>query len=133
MSIPNKKDLENNHDIRVMVNAFYAKVQKDAFIGPIFNERIQDNWETHLEKMYTFWQSVLFHDGSYHGRPFPPHASLGLKPAHFERWLELFNQNMDDLFEGEVSNLAKQRALTMALVFAAKIKTLEGTNKIPLP
>lgn len=132
MSTNTTQDIASNQDIKQMVDSFYDRVRNDNLIGPIFIEKIENNWQAHLDKMYTFWQSVLFHDGSYNGRPFPPHAAMQLKTEHFERWLLLFNQNIDSLFAGKNCELAKNRALNMALVFATKIKALEGSQRIPL-
>lgn len=68
------KAINTLDDIKLLVNTFYARVQKDELIGPIFNEKIQNRWDEHLAKMYTFWQTVLLDDHTYFGRPFPPHA-----------------------------------------------------------
>ena len=40
-----------------MVNTFYDKIKEDELLGPIFNERIQDRWASHLETMYKFWEN----------------------------------------------------------------------------
>ena len=63
------KDIETREDIIQMVNTFYSRVQKDELLGPIFNGKIQDRWETHLNTMYNFWSNILLGDNSYHGRP----------------------------------------------------------------
>ena len=108
-------------DIKLLVDAFYHKVKEDELLGPIFNERIQDRWPIHLEKMYRFWQTVLLEEYTYNGRPFPPHAQLPVGPEHFTRWLALFTQTVDELFSGEKAREAKWRADKMATIFMAKI------------
>lgn len=116
-----KKDIENLDDIKNLVDTFYGKVRKDELIGPIFDERIQDRWPEHLNKMYAFWQTVLLGPHTYFGSPFPPHANLPVEAEHFERWLSLFAETIQDLFEGEVAKEAMWRANKMATMFQFKI------------
>lgn len=119
-------------DIKLLVNTFYAKVQKDDLIGPIFNGIIQDRWQEHLGKMYTFWQTVLLDQHTYSGRPFPPHAVLPVKAEHFQRWMMLFTQTLDELFEGEKAAEAKLRGEKMATMFLSKIQYFRDINQKPL-
>ncbi len=118
----NKKDINGIEDIKLFVNSFYTDIQKDHLLGPIFNGVIQDRWETHLETMYRFWQTILFDQHTYHGRPFPPHAKLPIDKNHFEHWLLLFRATIDRLFEGPVAEEAKSRAEKMALLFQIKLE-----------
>lgn len=119
--MPEKKDILSLEDVKLLVDRFYEKVRKDALIGPIFDERIQDRWPQHLEKMYTFWQTVLLGEHTYYGSPFPPHAQLPVSKIHFERWLDLFAQTLSELFSGEVAAEALWRANKMAEMFQYKI------------
>ncbi len=116
-----KKDLLNLDDIRNLVDSFYGKVRSDELLAPIFNERIQDRWPVHLEKMYRFWQTVLLGEHTYTGSPFPPHASLPVDKSHFEQWLKLFRQTLDEQFSGEKAKEAKWRADKMAEMFLLRI------------
>jgi len=117
-----KKDILSLEDIKLLVDTFYDKVRKDELIGPVFNDRIQDRWPQHLAKMYTFWQTVLLGEHTYFGSPFPPHAQLTVKKEHFEIWLALFSQTLDELFSGEISKEALWRANKMAEMFQYKIQ-----------
>ena len=116
-----KKDLLNLDDIRNLVDSFYGKVRSDELLAPIFNERIRDNWPVHLEKMYRFWQTVLLGEHTYTGSPFPPHANLPVDKTHFEQWLKLFRQTLDEQFSGEKAKEAKWRADKMAEMFLLRI------------
>ncbi len=49
-----KKDVIQMDDVKILVDSFYGKVQKDALLKNIFNTIIQDRWAAHMEKMYTF-------------------------------------------------------------------------------
>lgn len=115
------KDIATLEDIQFLVNTFYGKVQEDDLIGPVFNEKIQDNWPVHLEKMYRFWQTVLLDAHTYSGAPFAPHAFLPINQQHFERWLQLFKETILSHFEGTKANEAIWRAEKMAEMFQHKI------------
>jgi hemoglobin len=117
-----KKDILNEDDIKQFVDSFYGKVKIDDLLGPVFNERIKDKWPQHLQKLYSFWSTVLLGQNNYQGSPFPPHAQLPVDHSHFDRWLNLFNQTIDELFEGEKATEAKWRASKMAELFEIKIE-----------
>jgi hemoglobin len=76
-------------EISDLVDRFYAKVQADPVIGPVFNEAI-DDWPAHLTLLKSFWSSVLLATAGYKGNPMMTHLQLPLEEAHFQRWLELF-------------------------------------------
>ena len=122
------KDIETIEDIKLLVNTFYGRVQKDELIGPIFNEKLEGKWIHHLEKMYSFWQTILLEEYTYKGKPFPPHAHLPVGDFHFERWKEVFNKTVDELFKGKVADEAKWRAERMAAVFLSKIEFIRNNN-----
>ena len=114
-------DITTLEDIKLLVDTFYSKVQKDEFIGPIFNEKIGDRWPEHLEKMYRFWQTILLEVHTYSGSPFPPHKQLPVAKEHFDRWMEIFTTTTDELFDGVIAEEAKLRAKNMAEMFNYKI------------
>lgn len=115
------KELLNLEQIKQLVDAFYEKVRQDAMLADIFDAQIGDHWPEHLEKMYRFWQTVLLGEHTYTGSPFAPHARLPLEKRHFDRWLLLFYQTLDEHFEGEKAGEAKWRAEKMAEMFQHKI------------
>ena len=114
-------DIRNLEDIKLLVDTFYSTVQKDAFIGPIFNDKIGNRWPEHLEKMYRFWQTILLDTHSYSGSPFPPHKQLPVEKEHFDRWMEIFTATTDSLYVGPIADEAKYRAMNMAAMFNYKI------------
>jgi hemoglobin len=115
------QDISNLEDIKLLVDTFYTKVQKDDLIGPIFNEKMVGRWPEHLEKMYRFWQTILLEEHTYSGSPFPPHKHLPINQAHFDRWMDLFTTSIDALFAGKIAEEAKVRAANMAYMFNYKI------------
>ena len=76
-------------------------------LSTIFNDHSQVNWDTHLPRMYNFWNSVLLYKGDYKGSPFQKHANLPINKEHFNEWLSLFNKNLDEKFEGKMTEEAK--------------------------
>ena len=116
-----KKELMTLDDVKTLVDRFYGKVRSDELLAPIFNERIQDRWPEHLEKMYRFWQTVLLGEHTYMGSPFPPHANLPVDKSHFDQWLKLFKETLDEFFRGATANEAKWRADKMAEMFQLRL------------
>jgi len=121
-----KDDIKNREDVTLMVNSFYDKVFKDELLAPHF---IHINFENHLPRMVDFWCFTILDEGSFRGNIFDKHAPLKIDETHFKRWLSLFHQTLDELFEGELSNKAKQRADIIGYTFASKMKTLNQTEE----
>ncbi len=127
-----KKDIQNIEDIKTMVDEFYGKIREDALLGPIFNNIIQNRWNEHLPKMYSFWETVLLGNHTYYGSPFSPHAQMPLEKEHFNHWLLLFSETLTENFEGEKANEALWRAEKMAEMFQFKIQHIKNSNSKPI-
>lgn len=126
------KNIASIEDIKLLVDDFYGRVRKDDLLADIFNGVIGNRWPKHLEKMYTFWQTILLQEHTYYGSPFPPHAQLPIEKEHFERWLKLFHQTLDDHFDGEIAEEAKWRSQRMAEMFMFKINYHKNNQTNPL-
>lgn len=97
--------------IEQIVRSFYTKVRADPELGPVFANKIGDDWEPHLAKMFDFWSSVTRMTGRYRGKPNAVHSRLkGVEPEHFLRWLILFRETARDLCAPEVSAIFIDRA-----------------------
>ena len=120
-----KRDIKDRADIQQLVDTFYTKVRADETIGYLFNDVARVNWEVHLPRMYDFWENSLFYTGNYTGNPMEIHKHLHrviqLTAEHFTQWTHLFTSTVDELFEGEKATLAKQRAISIAVVMQIKI------------
>jgi hemoglobin len=116
-----KKLIEASDDVKKLVDEFYKKVNADTLLSPVFNSEALVDWGSHLEKMYAFWGMQLIGSRDYEGRPFPPHAELNINAKHFERWLQLFIETVDEHFTGEAAETAKQKAKNIAAVFQHKL------------
>ena len=115
------KEITDIEDVKFLVNTFYDKIRVDSLLGGIFNAILEGKWDKHLPIMYRFWQTVLLKEHTYQGSPFRPHAKLPVEKAHFDRWLSLWHETLDENFEGEGVVLAKKQAGVMAEMFMHKI------------
>jgi hemoglobin len=109
-------DIENRQDIDTLLKAFYAKALTDGVIGYIFTIAKLD-LEHHLPIITDFWDSMLFGKKDYQLRGRNPmqvhvdlHQKTELTAEHFERWLKLWAETVDELFTGERANMIKIRA-----------------------
>ena len=120
------KDIVSQQDIQVLVNSFYDKV-KTSEIGFFFEEIAKVNWEKHLPKMYIFWESVLFatvkFDGNPMGAHFPINEIIPMEKKHFEAWLKLWKETVDENFSGEIAESAKNKAENIAKLMSFKMET----------
>jgi hemoglobin len=80
-----------------LVETFYARIQADHLLGPIFTARITD-WPLHLDRMKAFWRSILHSSGEFAGNPMAKHLAIpGIQRDHFAHWLDLFYAALRDL------------------------------------
>jgi hemoglobin len=121
-----KPDIESRKEIKALVDQFYDKVKQDPLLGPVFDHV---DWNKHLPVMYNFWSSLLFGDQSYRGNPFEKHIPLKIQAQHFEKWLELFIETVDENFSGEKADDVKGRAENIARLFQFKLGVVPA--KIP--
>ncbi|WP_114782002.1 group III truncated hemoglobin [Botryobacter ruber] len=124
-----KKDIENEADIRLLVDTFYDKVNADDLLSPVFNDFAAVDWQHHLPVMYSFWSSILFGSTAYKGRPFPKHLRLPIEPQHFSRWIQLFEATVSELFSGEKAGEAKVKARSIAQLFQMKMGFINVISK----
>ena len=121
-----KNDIQNREDVNLVVTTFYDKIRKDALLSPIFNERIT-HWDKHLAHLTDFWESSLFFVNKYKGNPLEKHIQVDtaikntINEQHFGVWLNYWIQTLDELFEGEKVNIAKNRARKMGTFIYIKL------------
>lgn len=87
-------------------------------LGPEFSHV---NWSHHLPVMYSFWCSMLLGEQSYRGNPLQRHMALPIGAEHFNRWLLLFGETIDENFSGVNAGEMKMRAQAIARVFQIKM------------
>lgn len=111
---PARHDLRGRHDIAALVSEFYTRAFADTVLGPIFLDLAKMDLAAHLPVMCDFWETVLFQAGLYRGNAFDVHLTLHrrepLTPMHFQRWLDIWEATVDDLFVGPTAIQAKVQA-----------------------
>lgn len=105
------KDISTKADVTLLVETFYGRVLQDDLLAPFFADL---DFETHMPKMIHFWAFVLLNEPNYTTNVTEKHMHMPLKKEHFDQWLELFKATVDDHFVGEMAEMAKQRAVTIA-------------------
>lgn len=120
-----KHDIENREDLLKLVTSFYDKLLADPSISYLFTDVAKIDLDHHLPVLVDFWEMILFHADTYQKNAMKPHMILNsqspLNAEHFKTWLKYFNATLDELFEGEITEQAKQRAQSIATVMQLKI------------
>jgi len=124
-----KSKLETRNDIEKLVRHFYARVRKDDLLGPFFNQTItnEKEWEKHYQLLTAFWELNLMDRKGFDGNPAKAHHGVDkafkhtITTSHFDRWVELWHNTIDHLYEGELAEKAKTRAQNMAKGMYKKI------------
>jgi hemoglobin len=80
--------------VRHVIVLFYEKIRRDNVLGPIFEEAIGQDWDSHIERIVQFWLTATRLGAGYDGKNFMP-AHLKHRSIHtsqIPRWLELFRE-----------------------------------------
>ena len=121
-----RKDIETREDIEKMLRSFYNLVLNDDELRFIFIDVAHMNLEEHLPVITDFWETILLDNPVYKKNAMQVHYDLNKKvkllPKHFEKWLLLFNNNMDEMFTGKRAELAKIRAKGIAGLMQHKME-----------
>lgn len=117
-----KKDITNKEDIEQLVLRFYQKIKADEIIAHHFSDV---DWQKHLPIMFKFWENTIFYTGDYSGNPMQTHRDSHAKnkftEEDFKIWIAHFTTTLDELFEGDKTELARQRAISIATVLRIKL------------
>ena len=128
-------DINSREDIERLIKAFYVKMLDDIVIGFIFTQIAKVDLDEHLPIICDFWESLLFNKPVYRrgSKVMEVHHEINkkivLKKGHFTRWLYLFHTTVDELFEGERANRAKERAVSIADTIQKRLATSDCSNK----
>jgi hemoglobin len=114
--------IQSRNDVSLLVNSFYAKIRRDELLGPIFNGHIsEEKWPEHLEKLTDFWETNLFRVIKFKGNPSVKHVKVdsnlnhSIEKFHFDNWLGLWFETVDEMYEGDLAIRAKESAQKMAM------------------
>lgn len=120
-----KKDLLTKKDIKKLVICFFEKANQDKLLEPFFNNNENFNQKKHIATMCKFWENALFYSGNYIGNPIQTHLEINAKATlntnHFSKWIQLFNETVDDLFKGENAETIKQKAFNVSTIMQIRL------------
>jgi hemoglobin len=114
----NKREIEEIADLELLISSFYDKVLKDDDLSPFFKHF---NMNDHMPRMVQFWSFALLDVQGYRSNVIEKHLHMPLKKDHFDRWVELFEQTLEELFIGDKVDLAKQKVAVLRWTMEAKI------------
>jgi len=119
------KDILNRADIDLLMRTFYNRLLADPAISYVFTDVAKIDLEHHLPVIGDFWEQNLLQSGSYKNNVLEIHRQLHYKekltPELFEIWLSHFSIAIDANFQGENSEKAKTRALSIATIMKIKM------------
>ena len=108
-----RTEIETIDDVDLLVRRFYQAVIPDDVLGPIFHDFGVD-WSVHIPKLVDFWAWRLLGLPGYAGHPVGAHRPVlertPFGAVELARWLELWEETVDELFTGEVAEHAKRAA-----------------------
>lgn len=124
---PDRADLDSVEEISTMVRRFYGTVTQDDLLGPLFNDVADVDWPEHLDKLVAFWSRALLGIPGYSGNPFSKHLNVHKQapfgPALFERWLDLFHDNLTS-WSGPNTDRAGELVENVAKVHAEQLERM---------
>lgn len=128
-----KHDIQTREDLFLLVKLFYEKLFADELLQSIFIDIAKIDLEEHLPVLVNFWDSILLDGDSYRRNQMEKHMDLNkkirLEKKHFDQWLVLWNQSLDELFEGERAVHAKFRAKSIADIMVYKMDYINKNSE----
>jgi hemoglobin len=125
MGVERRPDIATREDCERVVRAFYERAFEDPIIGFLFTDVAHLDLEAHVPRITSFWETILLGRRTYGGGAFRPHAELHakvpLRRAHFDRWVALWSETVDEFFAGERAELAKAHARRVATAFHGRL------------
>jgi hemoglobin len=116
-------DISSETDIDFLVETFYNKLQKNEVLAPFF---IYTIWEHHLLRMKQFWYFILLDKPGFKGNIYDAHSNKQIKSPHFDVWLQLFCETINENFEGAIAAKATNKAKELSMLFSWKLEETEG-------
>ncbi|MCU1366848.1 MAG: hypothetical protein JWN39_2487 [Ilumatobacteraceae bacterium] len=132
---PERPDIVDRDDIERLVRNFYRDAAMDDLLGPVF-EAAHVNWNAHIATLIDFWSWQLLGQAGYVGQPLrahePVNARTPLTDAHFARWVELFCDTVDTMFDGPCAEIAKGRGRKMATAMQRLLGGVSASGTQPI-
>lgn len=118
-----RQDIKDKQDIEKLITTFYSKLIENEEMRVFFKEV---DWQNHLPRMIGFWEFIIFSTpNAYTGSMMQPHFSMHEKhpmtDANFKTWIRIFQETVDELFEGPKADDAKNAAFTIGATLKYKV------------
>jgi hemoglobin len=129
-----RQDIRDRADIARLVERFYRWAFADPELGPIFTDIAHMDLKAHMPIICDFWETVLFQAGTYRRNAFDAHRNLNahvpLTPMLFQRWFDLWEATVDELFEGPIATLAKVQAFRIGGSIQRRLERTTGDRDL---
>ena len=110
----NKPDLDSLEQIECFINLFYQRVLEDELLASIFLEVAKIDLQVHIPIICAYWEKLLLGGKRYKRHTMNIHRAVAaktlLEPKHFQRWLMLFLETLEQNYQGEHAEKAKKIA-----------------------
>jgi len=121
---PPSADIATAGDVGLLVRRFYQAAIPDPLLGPLFKATGID-WSVHIPLLRAFWQRELLDMPDYAGNVVGAHRALldvaPVSTVNLDRWVELFDETVDECFTGPVAQHAKHRAAQIVAAIASLV------------
>lgn len=111
-------DNELTARIDAFVDAFYERVLVDPLLAPMFLEVAQVRLFDHLPRIKAYWRKMLLGHDDYRRHMMRKHRELNalqpLSQDHYQQWLTLFEETLEEHPLGRVNERALQLARRVA-------------------
>lgn len=128
-------DIVDRDDIEHLVRDFYRAAAMDDLLGPVF-EAARVDWNAHIATLIDFWSWQLLGEPGYDGHPLrahePIHARTPLSHVHYQRWIALFCETIDESFRGPRADVAKGRGRKMAAAMERLLAGVSASGTAPI-
>lgn len=129
---PTPLDIADRSDLEALLRRFYGQVLVDEILAEPFTTVRTKGLESHLPVMCDFWQTVLFRAGLYTGSALHAHRAIHeqhpLGTRHFLRWLTLWENTIDQMYQGPVAEHAKIQAARIARAMHRRLTGNDATQ-----
>ncbi|GED99086.1 group III truncated hemoglobin [Gordonia crocea] len=111
-------DLADRSAVAALLDDFYRRAFADELLGPVFVDIAHMDLAEHIPAITDFWCKTVLREGTYRRNVLVPHRELQeraqMGAAHFQRWLQIWQQTVDDRHSGPNADLAKLQAARIA-------------------
>lgn len=123
-----RADIATRADIEALLRRFYGRALVDDLLAEPFTEVAEQGLDSHLPVMCDFWETVLFGAGLYRGSALRVHERVRARhpfgAEHFDRWLELWCEAVDEMYAGPRADRAKAQGTGIATAMNRRLSGL---------